>query len=117
MSKFILFLMFSVLLTGCGDKIVKMNEYKNIQYSYHAKTSEHLEEEAMDLIEDDSKIKNRIVKSADILGKKINDSLNQIEDLQKDTTYRNNTNNQDARPNQINSNRIYKDRFDSLRLN
>jgi len=117
MSKVIVFLMFSILLTGCGDKIVRMNEYKDIKYSYHPKTSEHLEEETIDLIEDDSKIKNKITKSAEFLGKRINDALNEIEDLQKNNTYQNNTNSQGTRTIQNSSNKIYKDRFDSLRLN
>ncbi len=101
--------------TGCGDKIVKMNEYKDISYSYHPHASYGLESSVYEMILDDSTITKKKERLAEKLNKDLDTSLNEIISNKGNSNIMTSTQNEKRIPKR--SNGIFNDRFDALRLN
>lgn len=113
MSKY--FLVCIVLFfSGCGDKLIKMNNFENITYSYHPHANSQLEEETEELISDDKKINSLIEKSNEELKSQITFSLDSIYSNQNNQNIM-----ESPKKNYHNAsspNKLFKDRFDELRI-
>ncbi len=58
-------------LSGCGDKVVRMNDYKDIDYSYHPHANSDLENSTYEMILDDVST----IKKKEKLALKLDDNL------------------------------------------
>ncbi len=117
MTKKINYLMFllAILFSGCGDKIVKMNEYKDIKYSYHPHSSYELESKTYKELRNDSQIEKKIDRYALRLDKKIDENLNDILNNHDNSNIMNGNNMTGNR--NSNRNNLFNDRFDNLKIN
>lgn len=111
--KSIFLLIVSLLISGCGDKIVKMNEYKDIKYSYQPHSNYGFENKTYEDILDDNKTNKKIKFLSEKVEKKIEKTINNI------STNQSNSNIMNTRQQAIKTekkNHLFYDRFDSLRL-
>ena len=104
-----------LLLIGCGGKIVKMNEYKDINYSYHPHTNSDLEKTTYEMILDDSSIARKKEKLSGKLDENLNDELNDIIANKGNSNIMITDNRLQNKPQRNGG--IFKDRFENLRLN
>lgn len=117
MNKIIYPLILSTFLfSGCGDKIVKMNDYSDIKYSYHPTSSYELESKTYKELSSDSNIESKMKRNAKKIDTKTNEFLNDIINNQDNSNIMQNQSNNriNSRPNKDN---LFKDRFDNLQLN
>lgn len=114
MIKTIIVTIVILFFTGCGDKIVKLNDYKDISYSYLPHADTKLEENTNDLISDDEKISQYIEDSAKDLNKNIVNTLTRIENNQNNENLMEKTSENTYKP--TSPNKLFHDRFDRLRL-
>ena len=77
-KRFYLLIVLIFLFTGCGDKIVKMNDYSEINYSYHPHANSKLEEVAYESVLDDKSISNKKIRLAKKLDENLNSELDEI---------------------------------------
>lgn len=103
------------ILTGCGDKIVKMNEHKDINYSYHPRASTALESSTYEMLQKDKQIQKKMERFATRFDNNLGDTLNDITTNQNNSNIMTSGHNMETQRNTP-SNRLFGDRFDKLRL-
>lgn len=116
MNKKTLFLSLGIFftLTGCGDKIIKMNEYKDINYSYHPRASTTLESDTYELLQEDKEIQKKMERYSKRLDNRLNETLNDISTNQNNSNIMISGNSELQR--KAPENQLFQDRFDKLRL-